>query len=137
MTSDPLTRFLNQRSARFDRRARLRPMTGMEVVDVAVRAYQLLGSTILRLTAVPTLLCVSALAFVTGYVLPKLLVTESAGSVTGQVQEVVFALVLIIAIGGPLFLIGSSYSSAIITSLVSDFMVGNVPNAQVALRTAR
>ena len=106
-------------------------------MDASVGAYQLLGSTILKLTAVPTLLCMASFAFVTGYILPMLGTTGNSSSISTQLGEVVVAIALAIGVGGPLFFIGASYSAVLITSLISDYMIGNVPNPQVAARSAR
>ena len=40
-------------------------------------------------------------------------------------------------IGGPLLLIGISYSTALVAQLVSDYMIGNLPSPDAARQTAR
>lgn len=112
-------------------------MTNGEMYDTSVGAYQSLGTTILKLTALPTLFCVAAFSFVTGYIFPLLFSTESETNIGAQLLEVVLAIALAFAVGGPLLLIGASLAGAIITSLVSDYMIGNVPSVEAATRTAR
>lgn len=137
MTYDPLARFLAQRSARVQRTSRLRPMNSNELSDLAVSVYQQLGSPILRHTAVPTLFCLGAFEFVTRYVLPSLGVTAHPEDVRAQVGEALSLLALAIFVGGPLFMIGLSYSSAIITAFVSDFMTGKPLDSASANTRAR
>lgn len=136
MTSDPVERFFIERSARLNRRARLRTMTGSEIIDTSIRVYQQLGWTFLRATILPTFFAVSAIAFVKSYILPSLFSTSDAGNLTTQFSEVAFAVGLAIFVGGPLLVVGVSASTAIVTQLVSDYMIGNVPTADGALRTA-
>jgi hypothetical protein len=137
VTSDPIARYLSQRTAKFDRRTRLRTMTNNEIVDFSLRAYQMLGVTFLKLTALPSLFCLAALAFVTEYILPQMFVTKDASSQATQIGEVVMSVGLALLIGGPLFLIGLSYSTALVTQLMADYMVGNVPSPEAARQSAK
>lgn len=137
VTSDPVERFFIERTARLNRRARLRVMTSGEVIDHAIRIYQQLGWTFLRLTVIPTLLIVAAFAFINDYVLPSFLTTKDASSLSTQYSEVIFAIGLAVFVGGPLMIIGVSATTAIVTQLVSDYMLGNVPSADGAVRAAR
>lgn len=108
-----------------------------EIVDNALRTYQRLGVTFLRLTAGPALLCLAASAFVLNYVLPGLLTTRNANDFLYQVGEVFVALTLALFIGGPLFLIGLSYTTVLVVSLTSDDVMGNKPDTDAALKMAR
>jgi len=137
VTSDPIERFFVERSARLNRRARLRTMTSGEVVDHAVRVYQQLGWTFLKASLMPTLLIVAAIAFVLDFVMPMLFTTKDASSMSVQYTEVVFAIGLTILVGGPLLIIGVSATTAIVTQLVSDYMLGNVPSIDGAIRAAK
>jgi hypothetical protein len=137
VTSDPVERFFIERSARLNRRARLRVMTSGEVIDHAIRIYQQLGWTFLKVSVVPTLFIVAAFAFISDYVLPSFFSTRDAGSLPTQFGEVVFAMGLAILVGGPLMIIGVSATTAIVTQLVSDYMLGNVPSADAAIRAAK
>jgi hypothetical protein len=137
LTSDPVERFFVERSARLNRRARLRTMTSSEVIDNAIRIYQQLGWTFLKATVVPTLFIVAAVAFVLDYVLPSFLVTKDSSSLSTQYGEVVFAIGLALFVGGPLVIIGVSATTAIVTQLVSDYMLGNVPSADAAMKAAK
>ena len=123
MTSDPGSRYLSQRGAKFDRKNRLRVMSSSEVLDTAMRIYQRHGLTFLRLTVVPALLCLAATGFVQNFVLPGLFTTKANSGPGEMVAEVAGALATAIFVGGPLFLLGISYSSATIVSLVSDSML--------------
>jgi hypothetical protein len=107
-------------------------MTGSETIDVAFRMFQVLGWTFLRLSAGPTLLCMAALAFLNQFVLPGFFETSHADQWLYQIGEVGVALFLGLAVGGPLFLIGVASVTASVTQLVSDYMVGNVPDERAA-----
>lgn len=132
MTSDPLSRFLTQRAAQMERRQRLRPMSVPEISALAIQVYQTLGGKILRLTAVPTLFCLAAFAFVGKVVLPMLGETSNPTSTSVQIGEAMFGIGLAILVGVPLFLLGVSYITGAVTSLVADYMTGQVPTAENA-----
>lgn len=119
------------------RAGRLRAMRTGEIIDSALRTYQRLGVTFLRLTAGPALLCLAASAFVLNYVLPGLLTTQNANDFVYQIGEVFVALALALFVGGPLFLIGLSYSTVLVVSLTSDDVLGNPPDIDAALKMAR
>jgi hypothetical protein len=108
-----------------------------ELLDLSSRLYQTMGPTILRLTAVPTLACVASVAFVLDYVLPAFGVTRAPESVGAQVGEAAVHLFVALGIASPLFLLGLSYSMGIVVALVSDYMLGNLPDPENAVRTAR
>ncbi|MGV3617132.1 MAG: hypothetical protein ACO1SV_17530 [Fimbriimonas sp.] len=132
MTSDPVARYLAHRSARLARAGRLRPMRTGEVIDSALRIYQRLGTTFLRTTVGSALLCLAATAFVLSYVLPGMFTTRDSASFVTQIGEVLTALLLAVFVGGPLFLIGLSYTTAIVVSLTSDDVLGEVPDVEAA-----
>lgn len=136
MTSDPIARYQRLRGAVLDRRARLRPLTTSEVLDTALRVYRSLGWAILRSTVVPTLFCLGAIAFLVEYIVPSLLTTSKASNVNAQVGETALNLLLGLFIGGPLFLIGLSYTTVLVVQIASDYMVGNLTKLEDAqLRT--
>jgi len=110
-------------------------MTPSAVLDASLRVYQRLGLTFLRHSIMPTLLCVASVAFVQNYVLPEL-IEGSATEFTAYLGELVAGLVLAVFVGGPLFLTGMSYTTAMVVSMVSDDMVGNSPNPEAAQETA-
>ncbi|MBI5705862.1 MAG: hypothetical protein HZC36_02610 [Armatimonadetes bacterium] len=132
MTSDPLSRYLVNRTSRTSRRERLRPMTSSEVLDMALSVYQALGWTILKLTALPTVFCLASVAFVWEYVLPSFGLTNHPSDVKAQVGEAAATIGVGIGVGGPLFLLGLAYSSGVVVTLVSDHMLGRTPNAASA-----
>lgn len=137
LAKDPVTRYLLHRTSRLERRARLRPMEASEVMDLAMRVYQNFGWTLLKATAVPSLFCFAAIAFVMQYVLPGLFQTSNATDTSAQIGEAMSAAALAIAVGGPLLLIGVSYASGVTVFLVSDFISGQVPNINGAHAGAR
>jgi hypothetical protein len=128
---------MSQRSARFQRRARLRLLAPGELTDAAITVYQELGGLILRYTATSTLLSLASLIFVFAYVIPSLLLTNHPDNLKAQLGEVVFSVVTGVAVAAPLMAIGVAYSSAVITGLVSDYMNGQVPVPKEHLATAR
>lgn len=103
---------------------------------MALKIYRQFGWTFLRSTVVPSIFCLSSIAFVLSYVLPSLATTKDASSVTTQMSEVVANLGLGLIVGGPLFLIGIGYTSSVVVRLVSDFLVGNPVNLEAAQKEA-
>lgn len=132
MTSDPIVRYLTQRTSKMDRRNRLRIMSGSEIIDVAIRVYQVLGWTFLKLTIVPSLFCLASVAFFLRYVWPSYFVTKYPGSESAQLVEMASTTGLALFVAAPLFVLGVSYTSVVVTQLVSDYMVGNVPSPAAA-----
>ncbi|MBX3118745.1 MAG: hypothetical protein KF784_06740 [Fimbriimonadaceae bacterium] len=104
---------------------------------MAMRVYQNLGRNILQMTAVSTLFCLAAFAFVFFYALPGLTTTQAGDNINAQVGEAFVTLLMAVGIGAPLLVFGVTYSSLVIVQLVSDFMLGNIPNAQTIRETAR
>lgn len=115
----------------------LRPMTSGEVLDLALRAFRYLGGPILRLSAVPALLCYVVIAFFTAFVLPSIYLTRNPQSIEFQVLEVIFVLVVALFIALPLWLLGISYISGLVTRLISDFILGQSVDIESATQNAR
>ena len=136
MTSDPVARYLAGRGARLAKRERLRAMTTGETLDMALRVYRNLGWTFLRLTVVPSLFCLGGIAFVLFYVLPSLFVTHHGADVNGQLAETAVAVSLALVVGGPLFLIGLAYISAVVIHMTSDYMLGKPIRPEQATKIA-
>ena len=111
-------------------------MTSREMTDVAIRMFQTLGWTMLRLCAVPSLFCLASVGFIMDYLVPHLGTTTKADWV-GQVGELAGAILIGIVIGGPLYLIGTSSVSALVSQIVSDYLSGNVPEEETAKRALR
>lgn len=136
MTSDPVARYLTERAAQHGRRVRLRPLIGNEVLDTALQLYRNLGWTFLRQSLVPSLFCLASIAFTTQYVLPSLFSTQDPTSQTRQIGEAASAIGLALLIGVPLFLIGVSYTSALVIRLASDHLLGHEVDASRASEDA-
>lgn len=107
-------------------------MSSSEVIDVSFRMFQVLGWTFLRLSIGPVLFCMAAMAFVLQYALPGFFETTNNTDFFVQLKEASLAVALSFLVGGPLFLVGVSAITASVTQLVSDYMVGNVPDERVA-----
>jgi hypothetical protein len=137
VTSDPVERYLLHRSVALARATQLRPRTSGEILDGALRLYQRHGGTLLALTVAPALACMAAVAFVWSYVLPRLVTTKNPQDLMVQLLEVIDAFGLAFAVGGPLFLIGMAYSTAVAVTIASDDAVGNVLDPGRAQRIAR
>ena len=105
-------------------------MTAQEVVDVAIRSYQGLAWTFLRQTVVPTLFCVAAWLFVVHYL--GVLFNSKETQPWKQAGELTIKLALSIGVALPIFLIGVSWITAIVTSLASDWILDRVPNGPAA-----
>ncbi len=132
MTFDPLARFLNQKSARFERRALLRPMSSSQVVDASLQVYRALGGRILFLTLIPALFSTVAIYFLLDYVIPMLGSTSDPTNVETQIGEAVFVVALALFVALPLIIFSASYAGALACNLVSDHVNGLVPSPQAA-----
>lgn len=117
--------FYKQRMRSIDRRRLLRPMRTGEIIDLALRCYQVLARPILRLTLIPMLFCYAGLVFVATFVLPQLVQTSQPDSLAGQVSEVLIAYGVGLAVALPLFVVGLGYASGLTVRLVSDFILGD------------
>ncbi len=106
-------------------------------MDMAMRVYQNIGRNILRMTAVSTVFCLAAFAFVFFYALPSFGTTENQSSINVQVSEALFTMFLAGVVGVPLLMMGISQSTIVIVQLASDYMLGNVPNERSIKETAR
>ena len=109
-------------------------MNSSEVIDVSLRTFHVLGWHYLRLSVGPVLFCLASLAFLTQFAIPGLFETSNANDWMAQIREASVAMVLSLFVGGPLFLIGVSSVTASVTQLVSDYMLGNVPDERAAQR---
>lgn len=106
-------------------------------MDAAMKIYQGLGRNILGLTALSTVFCLAAFTFVIYFALPSLGYTEHADNITAQVGEAILTMFIAIGVGGPLLVLGVSYSSAVIVLLASEYMMGNLPNPASIRDSAR
>jgi hypothetical protein len=111
-------------------------MSPSEVFNAALRVYRQLGWTFLSLTLIPTTFCLAGVAFVLEYVLPSLFVTHHAANVGAQIEEAATSLTLALVVGGPLFLIGCSFTCSLVIHLTSDFIMGNPLSGERAMKTA-
>jgi hypothetical protein len=140
VTSDPIARYQAQRGLRGTARLRgtaIERLTPSEVIDTALRVYQRQGLTFLRLTAVPSVFCLAAIAFVLSYLLPAFGTTSDPDSIAVQAAEVLITLGLAVFVAGPVFLTGLTYGSAIVVRMTSDLMEGRQPSEFEAQKSAR
>jgi len=112
-------------------------MTVSEILDAGIRNYQLLGRTFLKVSALPTLFCLAAVAFVSEFIGPNLFTTNNPNQWSAQVGEVAIQLILALFVGGPLFLIGASMCTASVCSLTADSFIGDVPSEAAAIQASR
>jgi len=105
-------------------------------MDTALRLYQRFGLTFLRLTAVPALFCLAAVGYVMFGVLPRLGTTSDPTSLGVQSAELVVTFALALFVGGPLFLLGLGHATATVVAMVSDALVGRLPNPEAAVAGA-
>lgn len=118
-----------------ERRTDIRPMGASEVLDLAFRVYRTLGWQILKQTAIPSLFTLGGLAFCTEVVIPMLGVTKSPGDIGGQVVEVLLTICIAFFVALPISLIGFAYTSGVVCKLVSDYLMGVIPDSKGAART--
>lgn len=111
-------------------------MSNREMTDVAIRMFQTLGWTMLRLCAVPSLFCLASLGFVSDYLIPHLGTTTKSEWID-QVAELAGSIVIGIAVAGPLYLIGTMSVAALVSQIVADYLSGNVPDEESAKRSLR
>lgn len=111
-------------------------MAPNEMSDAALRAYRSLGGHCLRLTAVPALFATAAIYFLIAFVFPLFTQTSDANNIRTQVLEAVMVLALAVGVALPLIIFAVSFASAVISALVADFMVGNLPNPEEARANA-
>lgn len=120
----------------FDRRSYLRPMSSGEIVDAALRVYQSMGWTFLKLTVLPALFCLAATMFISRFGFEALFLTKHAGDVKAQVGELFVSILVAFFVAAPLYMIGFSWGQAVVSQLTSDFLVGSIPSEQGAVRNA-
>lgn len=108
-----------------------------EILDLATRAYQGVGWPILQAVVAPTLCCMAGFVFFWSYVFPAIWTTKESSGAVGDLSGAITAVALGIFVAAPLLLIGSAYTTALSTHIVSDYMLGNVPHVEAAKRGAR
>ncbi len=107
------------------------------MIDTALSVIRRHGLTFLRLTAVPTIVCVAALVFVLGYTIPSLTETNDPNSTIVQLEEAIFAISLTLFVGAPVFLLGSIYGFTVVARLASNAVLGRTVDPQEAEVYAR
>jgi len=112
-------------------------MTPGEILDTSMGVYQTMGWTLLRVSAVPSLMCLAALIFAFDYVIPALQYTNNPANIDAQLLEALVTLFLGVCVGGPLFFFGVAYAGALITQVVGDYVSGAMPDIEAAKRAAR
>ena len=120
-----------------EKRAWLRPMTTGEVIDTALRLYQRTAWLILGLTAVPTLLCYSALVFFEVAVLPGLFTTKAPGQFSAEIAELAVVLTVCALVAGPLFCLGLAWSTGVVVSVTQSVLHGSTPNRDSSQASGR
>jgi hypothetical protein len=112
-------------------------MSTNEIMDTALKVYQRRGLTLLRLTALPSVFCLAACAYVVFYVLPSIGSTKDTNDIAVQATELITRLSLAIFVGGPIFLFGLTYATALVVKISSDDIEGRETNEHQAEKLAR
>jgi hypothetical protein len=133
---DPIERYL-KRSARLEKQYRLRVMSPAEIVDLSIKVYQRMAAVFIRESLIPAFLALIGLAFVVEWTLPSLTETRSGSDFTAQIVEFCFNLVLGLAVGGPLILMGGGYLVATVVILSAEYLTGNPVDPKIARDHAR
>lgn len=107
-----------------EKRAWLRPLGTGETIDTALRLYQRSAWMVLRLTAIPMVVCLAAVVFFQSVVVPGLTTTRNAGSVGGEVTEIMVAIAIGVFVAGPLFCLGLGRATGTVVSLTTDLIHG-------------
>ncbi len=111
-------------------------MGALEIVEVALEAYRVCGKSLLTASAPFALLGLAGFMFFWSYAYPLLFSTRDPVNLTTQVGEVATSVALALFVAMPVAIYGASYVSALTTQLVSDFMLGTVPDIQSARAVA-
>lgn len=114
----------------------MRPMLSSELMDLSLQIYQTLGRRVLSLTAGSTLVTTFAACFVGNVLVPRVFQTTSPGSVGTQLIEAGTVVVIALLVAIPLFLVGVSYSLAVVIQLVSDYMNGRIQTTENTVLSA-
>ncbi len=123
MTSDPIERYL-RRSARLDRRQRIRVMSSSEVTDTGLAALQAIGRRIIPGSAVGLLFCSIGLTFLGRYVVPALSETTNPDRIEVQIAEFIGTLSLGLFVAIPLMMFGIALIVPRATKLTAQWMLG-------------
>jgi hypothetical protein len=134
VTSDPIARYQAQQGLRG---TAIEKLTPSEVIDTALRVYQRQGLTFLRLTALPSVFCLAAFAFVWAYLFPAFFTTRDPESIGVQATEVLITLGLAVFVAGPVFLTGLTYGSALVVHMTADLLEGRPISEFEAQKSAR
>lgn len=111
-------------------------MTSLEIVEVALEAYRVCGKALLTASAPFALLGLAGFMFFWTYAFPLLFSTSDPANLATQVGEVATAVALALFVATPIAIYGASYVSALTTQLVSDFMLGTMPDIRSAREAA-
>ncbi len=108
-----------------DRRRLLKPYASSELIDTSLRLYQRIAWPVLRATAAPMLLCLVALTFYAGFVIPGFF-TSSAADLPGELAEIGLVTVIGLGVALPLFATGLGLSAVQTVPLVSQQVMGEI-----------
>ncbi len=106
-------------------------------MDASIQVYQTLGLRILSLTASPSILSLLGLTFITEFIVPSFFLTSNAGSVGSQILEATLIVLVGLLAAVPILLLGTAYSTGITISLVSEFLLGEIPSDSNAIDAGR
>lgn len=123
MTSDPIERYL-RRSARLDRRQRIRVMSSSEVTDTGLAALQAIGRRIIPASTLGLLFCSFGLTFLGRYVIPALSETTNPDRIEVQIVEFLGTLSLGLFVAVPLMMFGIAFIVPRATKLTAQWMLG-------------
>ncbi len=112
-------------------------MTSGQIIDTAVGVYRAYGWTLLKLTVLPSILCLASVAFLYQFAFPALVSTNHPNSIAAQATEAVGVIGLSVLVSGFLFATGVAQISSIVSRIVSDYMIGKTPDAVAAIADSR
>lgn len=115
-----------------ERTAWLRPMSTGEMVDAALRLYQKSAWTLLRLTAVPVVLCYAAIVFFSSVVWPTVFTTRQGFEGSSEALDVVVAVLVGLFVAVPLFTLGLGWSGGCVVSVVRSQLHGEPLDEEAA-----
>jgi hypothetical protein len=133
---DPVERYL-RRSARLEKRSRLRIMTPSETVDLSIKIYQRLAGVFIRESVAAAFLALVGVTFIFEWTLPSLFETSDQSNISVQVVEFMVNLAVGLVVGGPLILVGGSFLVAVVVVLTSQYLTGAPLEVKLARATAQ
>jgi|GEM_PF-6292450 len=114
----------------------MKSLSTSKILDSAVQVYQTLGASFLRLCLVPTLVYVLAGKFLEIFVIDRLMVTNTPSDILAQIGEFSVRIGIGLFVAAPLMLLGYCWILAIVSILISDWILSKTRSDEAVAREA-